>query len=351
MSHIYEEIKAELEAGRTCVLATVVMRKGSAPRSLGTKMLLKDDGSLVGSVGGGPLEAQTIKAATELLSGGVSRVLDYDLMDKEAEACGMICGGYVNVYIERMAPGDSELPDMITTLCRISSTGEYAALGLAPGDDRPWGRRFVITRERLLSWPEAEWPKELEILKEQFQENAAIRPRWLGNYFVEPVEASPTVYVFGGGHISQQIAPMAALVDFRVKVIDDRMEFASPQRFPAAEEVICRPFEGAVESLHIGPSGYVVIVTRGHSWDGLVLADVLKTDAAYIGMIGSRHKRNAIYQSLLQTGFTKEDIDRVHSPIGLDIKAETPEEIALSIVAELVAVRGAKSKGIKNWKV
>ena len=161
-------------------------------------------------------------------------------------------------------------------------------------------------------------------------------------------------FVFsGGGHISAHLAPLASLVDFRVTVLDDRDEFASPERFPLADEVICRPFTGAVESLKIKESGYVVIVTRGHAWDGVILGEVLKTPAAYIGMIGSRHKRDAIYEKLLSEGYTDSDLERVHSPIGLDIGGETPEEIAVAIVAELIKARSeaVRGPGPKNWKV
>ena len=165
--------------------------------------------------------------------------------------------------------------------------------------------------------------------------------------------AGPTVYIFGGGHISAHLAPLVSLVDFKVTVVDDREEFASPERFPQADQVLCRSFEGAVQSLNINESGYAVIVTRGHAWDGVILGDVLRTPAAYIGMIGSRHKRDAIYEKLLSDGYTASDLDRVHSPIGLPIGGETPEEIAVAITAELIQARSlaVHGSGPKNWKV
>ena len=125
----------------------------------------------------------------------------------------------------------------------------------------------------------------------------------------------------------------------RVAAVDDRPEFADQTRFPGAKEVLIEPFEGVMEKLPINESAYVVIVTRGHIHDKIVLGQALKTEAKYVGMIGSRRKRDIIYQKLLEEGFTKKDIDRVYSPIGLDIGAETPEEIAVSIVAELIKVR------------
>lgn len=355
MESIYSSIIEEMKAGRRSVLATVIMRKGSAPRGLGTKMLVRADGSLAGTVGGGLLEGRALAQAAEMLARGGSQamIMDFDLMDKEAEACGMICGGYVNLYLEVMEPGDEDLLALIQRLDTITSQGRNAIAAMRTDGEGPWARRYLVSREGQEVWPAADWPPELDVLAERFQKGGALRPGWLEDYFVEPVLAGPTVYIFGGGHVSGHIAPLAALVDFRVKVVDDREEFASPLRFPQADETVCRSFEGAVESMGINESGYIVIVTRGHAWDGRVLADALKTPATYIGMIGSRHKRQAIYSKLLSDGFTEDDLARVHSPIGLDIGGETPEEIAVAIVAELIKARSeaVKGPGPKGWKV
>jgi xanthine dehydrogenase accessory factor len=159
------------------------------------------------------------------------------------------------------------------------------------------------------------------------------------DFYMEPVMSEPMLYVFGGGHVSLQIVPMAARVGFRVVVIDDRPEFADPIKFPEAADVHEYPFEGVFDRLSIDRSSYIVIVTRGHIHDRTVLAQALKTGAGYIGMIGSRRKRAIIYKKLLEEGFTQDDLDRVYSPIGVGIHAETPEEIAVSIVAELIKVR------------
>jgi xanthine dehydrogenase accessory factor len=156
---------------------------------------------------------------------------------------------------------------------------------------------------------------------------------------MEPVAARSLLYVFGGGHVSRQIVPLAAKVGFHVVVIDDREEFADPHRFPEATEVRCIPFEGVMGRIPINDTSFLVIVTRGHMGDKSVLAQALTTDAGYIGMIGSRQKRELIYQALSGEGFTQADLARVHSPIGIPIGAETPEEIAVSIVAELIQAR------------
>ena len=159
------------------------------------------------------------------------------------------------------------------------------------------------------------------------------------NIFVEPIISDPILYLFGGGHVSTCIVPLAHEVDFKVVVIDDRPEFSDPVKFPEADEVHNYSFEGVMEKLPVNESSYLVIVTRGHVHDKTVLAQSLKTSAVYIGMIGSRRKISIIYKKLMEEGFSEKDIERVYSPIGIDIGAETPEEIAVSIVAELIKVR------------
>ncbi|MBW1713825.1 MAG: XdhC family protein, partial [Deltaproteobacteria bacterium] len=318
MSQLVQKTLAELTAGRPVVWATIVKRSGSAPRTVGTRLLLLSDGSIRGSVGGGLLEAQVMEAGRQLLTGGQARLMNFDLTGQTAEAAGMICGGMVDVYLERLDPDQPELIDFLERLTEVSATGQPAVVTVALDQDRPWGRRLVLTRDEAQAQQVGRWPGNLEPVRISLARGRTIRPRQIGGHLVEPVQAPATAYIFGGGHVSAQIAPLAALVDFRVVVIDDRPEFADPERFPSAQEVICRPFEGLMDQLDLGRSAYVVIVTRGHRWDGLILAETLKTPAAYIGMIGSRRKRDAIYASILEQGFGQADLDRVKSPIGLD---------------------------------
>jgi xanthine dehydrogenase accessory factor len=158
---------------------------------------------------------------------------------------------------------------------------------------------------------------------------------------LEPIFSEPTVYLFGGGHISEQVAPLAKKVHFKVVVIDDREMFANRNRFQEVDEVIVSEFERCFDQLNIDDSSYIIIVTRGHLYDGFVLEQALKTNACYIGMIGSKKKIRTLYQILMEKGIAKETLERVYAPIGIDINSETPEEIAVSIVAELIKVRGA----------
>ncbi len=164
-------------------------------------------------------------------------------------------------------------------------------------------------------------------------------------YLVESLCHAGTVYIFGAGHVSQQLAPLATLVGFSTVVLDDRQEFANRERFPnVAEVIVLDSFQRALEGLEINADSYLVLVTRGHAHDHTVLRQALKTKAGYIGMIGSRRKRDAVYAAMAKEGFVQQDFDRVFSPIGLAIMAETPEEIAVSIVAELIQVRAEKNQ-------
>ncbi len=160
--------------------------------------------------------------------------------------------------------------------------------------------------------------------------------------FVEPILSPPTLYIFGAGHISVSIAKIGNMVGFRVVVIDDRAEFANPERFPEADEILVQDFSVDSLSLKINKSSYIVLVTRGHLSDEVVLEWVVGTEAVYIGMIGSRKKTATVLAHLQSKGVPKELLDRVYSPIGLDICAETPGEIAVSILGEIIKVRREK---------
>jgi xanthine dehydrogenase accessory factor len=161
---------------------------------------------------------------------------------------------------------------------------------------------------------------------------------------VEPLRPEDVVHIFGAGHISTFVAPLAKMVGFRVVVIDDRQEFANRDRFPHADDILLLPFSEAWNAISLTRSSYLVIVTRGHAHDTTVLRGAVREDVAYVGMIGSRRKRNVVYRALMGEGVPPELLDRVHSPIGLDIGAETPEEIAVSIVGELISVRAERAR-------
>ncbi|MGD8227098.1 MAG: XdhC family protein, partial [Desulfobacteraceae bacterium] len=341
-----------LKKNRFSVLATMIRQTGAAPRHAGTKFLIVEDGSFVGTIGGGLLEAQVLEGAKKVLETHNPLRLNFILKGKDVEKTDMICGGDAEIFLEPVSPENINHLDIFKKAVDVNRRGGAGVVATIVNSDHwqaghipkmfmnPDGERTGA----LLGLKEAEdaLGEELKQVMIQGEPKIIICHDKTGNeleLFVEPLASEPILYVFGGGHVSLQIVPLAARVGFKVVVVDDRAEFAGLGNFPEAWKVHQFPFEGVINRFPVDGSSYLVIVTRGHIHDKTVLSQALRTPARYVGMIGSRRKRNMIYDALLKEGFTKADIDRVHAPIGLDIAAETPEEIAVSIVAELIKVR------------
>jgi xanthine dehydrogenase accessory factor len=353
MRDIYNKLSELIEKNSICVLATIVTQAGSSPRGPGTKMLMLDDGSFVGTIGGGKLEKQVLDVGKEVFSTLTPVMLRYSMQGEDVDANEMICGGNAEIFIEPVFPESPDHHNIIKEIGELNKRGGSAILAtiLDPG---MWKRGIA---PRMLMKPEGTKAGALygiegaeEIIRLNMRAMIIKRvPQVIainnnGNkvdVLIEPVISEPVLYIFGGGHVSKQIGPIADLVGFKVVIIDDREEFSMAQNFPYAKDVITSPFENVMERLPVNESSYLVIVTRGHSHDKTVLEQALKTSAKYIGMIGSKRKVKIIYDNLLKEGFSQEQIDRVYSPIGEEIGAETPEEIAVSIVAQLIKVRAA----------
>jgi len=263
MGDIYDEVLKLKANGERAALATLIFTSGSTPREQGAKMLIREDGSIFGTISGGILEEQVREEAKNIIREGKPKILDLDLTGKNEK--GMICGGVAKVYIE-------------------------------------------------------------------------------------PIIPIPTLYIFGGGHISFSLAKIAKILGFQVVVIDDRKEYANPERFPEADKTIADDYRNVFSQIAPNKFSYIIIVTRGHAHDQTVLGWAITTDAKYIGMIGSRRKTKTVYDNLIAQGVNEDAFKRVHAPIGLDIHAETPEEIAVSIMAEIIKVhRSDQTKGKSIW--
>jgi xanthine dehydrogenase accessory factor len=350
MQDIYSEIVKALDRREKCVLATLISRVGSAPRAVGAKYLVKEDGTSLGSIGGGCVEAEVWQEAQKVAEKREGKVLHFELTSEQLAEGGLVCGGNIDIFLE---PLREDFLDIYQEALRMRQGGGSAILATLVSVDGnfPTGEESkVLVKDSgekvgsLLGGAELEKKILSEggvLLKEKKPKVLALSS---GNrkieILLEPIFSEPTIYVFGAGHISEQLAPLAKKVHFKVVVIDDREIFANRERFPEADEVIVSEFENCFDRLPIGDSSYIVIVTRGHLYDGIVLEQALKSKARYIGMIGSRKKIRTLYQSLTEKGITKESLGRVHAPIGIEINSETPEEIAVSIVAELIKVRG-----------
>lgn len=348
LKEFWRRAAQELAGGRSLCLATIVRQSGSAPRPLGTVFAVDRWGGIIGSIGGGRLEAEVMAMAARVLDRGRTAFMDFSLTGREAAEMEMICGGTVQVFLEPLAADDPAALELVQGL----AGEEESAPGLLWTRLDPDAKGAVAGRKGL--WrpgqamgdvlPDAAWEPVLNLALDQgaagiFQVDG--QPEVL---FLQPLGGQPVVYLCGGGHISLYLAPLVKLVGFGLVVVDDRPEFCNPERFPQADRLLVRPAEQTLEGLELGPQAYVVIVTRGHLNDKEVLAQALSRPLAYLGMIGSLRKRTLIYQALLEEGFSQADLERVHAPIGLDIGADTPAEIAISIAAELIAVRAGLSK-------
>ncbi len=251
---IYEQIVELRRQGRRGAVATIVNVRGSIPSFKTAKMLVRDDGSIVGTIGGGCVEADVWQAAREVMESEKPRTLKFDLNQDPKFDTGLICGGTLEI-------------------------------------------------------------------------------------FVEPVLPPALLYLFGAGHVAFNVCRIAANAGFEVTVTDDRSSYASKERFPAAQEVHALDFDEAMKKIDPSEFSFIVIVTRGHRDDMRLLRWAVQTRARYVGMIGSKRKVIGIYKALQAEGLPAHLFDRVHAPIGLDIGAVTPEEIAVAVTAELIAIR------------
>lgn len=355
MEVIYSKALEVLGKGKMCVLATIIRLTGSGPRAAGTKFLIMENGSYAGTIGGGLLEAEVLKKAGEVFEAARPGRMHLNLMGEDVAGTDMICGGEAEVFFEPLFSADEDQVNLLKKCANLQKRGGAGLLATVVNAEL-WERGKSLKvfldakgeRSGSLSGMRSIEEALLADLKQWLENKNPLISRFEGNegkqveLFVEAVLSDPLLYVFGGGHVSAQIVPLASMVGFKVAVIDDRPEFADPARFPEAESVHCYPFQDVVARLAVDESSYIIIVTRGHLNDKTVLEQSLGTGAKYIGMIGSRRKKAMIYEKLLEQGFTQKDLDRVSSPIGLEIGAETPEEIAVSIVAELIKVRAGR---------
>jgi xanthine dehydrogenase accessory factor len=290
------------------------------------KMLVAPDGGRLGTIGGGCLEADVTGQALEVIATGRPALVRHTLNADVAGDLGLSCGGTVELFLEPVIPGAESaalydaIADAIST--RTSGTvltaldwsqGPRKALHVG-GGARTIGNWSASTVSTASSAPSAE-------------------------FFTESLPRVPRLILFGAGHVAAEIARAAAATDFHVVVVDDRAEFANPERFPHAAEVIVRDLPGALAALTLDGDDYVIACTRGHAMDAVVVEGTAASLARYVGMLGSRRKREVIWKALEQAGVPRSALDRVKVPIGDEIGADTPGEIGISVMAELIRLR------------
>ena len=340
-----------LKQNKYAVLATVYKKSGSVPRGPGAKLALTEDGKVFGTIGGGSVENNTINFAKDFFNeNNQAKFLNFNLAPgKNGENIDMICGGRITILLEKFEPNETNIK-LFEKYLKYEKERKKAIwiVDVTNVKNDMKSRRFIISSEK----SNENLPKEL--FEKIYYNGKFLNKNQIINiedkiYFVDPFIKKGNLILLGAGHISAETAKLAYNVGFNVIVIDDREEFANKNRFPEAEEIIIiKNFENVYEIIKKYNNAYFVILTRAHLYDQTVLEQVLNTDSSYIGMIGSKKKRDTIYENLLKKGIEGKQLNNIHSPIGLNIGAQTPEEIAVSIVAELIQTR---ANGLVWWNV
>ncbi len=343
MYEILDDTLDMLETGRQFALVTLVADQGSTPRAAGAEMLVRRDGTIAGSIGGGLLEHAMMQAAAETLAAGRSRWVRTELSGTDVRSADkMLCGGAAEVLVTYVAPHDTALLEVCRALREARDAGRRAwyvtvlADGAA-GDDAVV-QHCAVDADGRRAGAAACAAAELRSLAGAAAVHGATRLADGRAAVVERLDPPALAVVCGAGHVGRALAPVLLGLGFRVVVIDDREEFAAPARFPGAT-VVARPFDGALTAVGVDANAYVVIVTRGHVYDMEVLEQALRVGAGYVGLMASRSKRARMDAALREAGFSDDDVGRIHSPVGLAIGAETPAELAVSIAAEMILVR------------
>lgn len=330
MRNMLKIIHNKLTHGEALVLVTVIASSGATPRGAGARMLVCKEGRICGTIGGGAVEYRSEQIAAEVLTEKTSLGHDFTLTKDDVQNLGMICGGACNVFFHYIPAGDShtimlceEAEEQFrkgNALWLLTDVGENGQMGLYAHDLGYWG--ILVSDSLPLSR----------------------HPERIGDIFAEQINAPGKVYVFGGGHVAQELVPVLSHVGFRCVVMDDREEFTKKELFPGAEEVICGDLQNIGDYMTIGTDDYICVMTRGHAYDTVIQAQVLKCRPTYCGVIGSAFKAAGVRKTLKEEyGLLDEELDLVTTPIGLNIKGETPAEIAISIAAQMILHRAERN--------
>lgn len=334
---IFQECARLIALGKQGALASVARRRGSLPMSATAKMLVTADGERTGTVGGGCLEAEIIERALEVASHQRPAISEHTLNSELAGDYGLTCGGTAVMFIEPVY-GEPTLADVYAACARLPQHGERAVL-VTDADWTTGPLKAVMLPDSTIGRASDSMRSAAAVL-----DPVAELPSLTDQILAEPLVGKPRLVVFGGGHVGARVAEAAAFAGWRVTVVDDRAEFADAARHPAAERTVVSPYHALPESLAIAPDTYVVVATRGHQHDAVVVEQIARVPTRYLGMLGSRRKVALTWKLLEEQGIARARLDEIHAPVGLSIGADTPEEIAISVVAEMVGVRRAGSR-------
>ena len=353
---IFGEAGRLLAAGEPFVLATVVNTKGSTPQKPGAKLLVRADGTMFGTLGGGCVEADVLTEARIILeeqTDGGPQLRRFVLNEDIAARDGLVCGGTMEILIDPLA-GHAELAPLFDEiLAAFEGRGDRALATLAePGTSggRPEAKLFIRAAGGTVGGlgaadlDEAAVDAALDLMPKG-------REVWLtteskAKIYVETFTRPATIVIVGGGHVGYAVYKLATFLGYATIIVDDREMFANAERFPDAEEIVVGDFAEGVASLDLTPNSYVLVATRGHKYDDAALLAAARSKAGYVGLLGSKRKAAMIFRRLFEEGVDAERIGEIRAPVGLDIGGRSPEEIAVSVMAEVLAVRHGKKGGV-----
>ena len=318
-------------------LATVAKRHGSLPMSATAKMLVTASGARFGTVGGGCLEAEIIERALTVIERRLPAISEHSLNAELAGDYGLTCGGTAVMFIEPVL-SDPLLAEVYAECAAVLGRGSRATLVTAL--DWTHGPRKTLVTDASMAGSRDERLVAAATGFDARRED----PLLDGDHLVERLAGAPRLVVFGGGHVGARVAEAAAFAGWRVTIVDDRPEFADGSRLPFAEQTVVCDFHALPSTLGIDENTYVVVATRGHQHDAMIVEQIAPLRTRYLGMLGSRRKVALTWELLERTGVAREALESIHAPVGLAIGADTPAEIAISIVAEMIAVRRQDSR-------
>ena len=348
MKDVFQETIKRLDNSEPVVIATVIRTKGSTPQKRGAKLLIKQDGSGTGTLGGGCVEGDIWFAAKQLMDRkGSAEYREYELNEELAAEDGLVCGGTMYFLIDPVYDPEDYLPYANEIDQAYQGNGSVALATVTKSDltnNSKIGDKILIRDDgttegtlgnELLDSDAKNRAKDLM----PYGRNEYVTLDSGGEYFIEAYTTPPQLVICGGGHISRALAYLAKPLGFKLFITDDRKEFVDPERFPEADMLVPLKPEEALLELPINANSFIVIATRGHRYDNTALLSAANTTAGYVGLLGSKRKTILIYEDLISSGLDLERVRSIRAPIGLDITARTPEEIAISIMAEILMFR------------
>lgn len=377
VDQIWSEAVRTLERNQPFALATVINVRGSTPREVGAKMIVREDGQ-VGTIGGGCGEAEVFRKARLLLDeGSGARLAEIDLTgDFDQQEIGT-CGGIMDVFIDLWLPADLPIARHLADSAEHNRPAALLTM-IDPGarSEAPAGAKTVVDPAAAKMSTAANVAGFEGVALNQLADRAAdaaaglieingqgglkavthLEPNGSPRLFLDPITGAQRLIIVGAGHIAQPLCELGAMLGFHVTVIDDRASFANRERFPQADIVMAKPFTAAIDSLRLDRHCYLISVTRGHAFDEEVVRAALKQPGCFIGMIGSKRRSRAMLARLAEDGIDPALLDEIHAPLGLDLGAETPEEIAIAIIAEIIrerrtGVRDDFTLGVKSGRL